>query len=149
LTGRNADEFESRYCYDRFWDARQTGTSRTRALCSGEAFIMVGSAGEEAYPWGGPPLRELFRHQYFIVFLMAHLQKGALLMLSDRLLQTLNRLVIGDPESVRRFKRDIRQVREISLRFTHRYWHHELSDQLMAKALYRMCQQHLNADDLY
>ena len=149
MSGRTAEEFESRYCFDRFWDARDTGRSRTRALCSGEAFMMVASASEAAYPWGGPPLRELFRHQYFLIFLIAHLHKAALLMLSDRLLHALNRLVIGNAESVRRFKRDIRALKEIELRFTHRYWHNELSDQVLAKALYGMCQKHLGTEDLY
>lgn len=110
---------------------------------------MVGSASEEAYPGGGPALRELFRQQYFLVFLIAHLHKASLLMLSDRLLGALNRLQVGNAESVRRFKRDIRQLKEIFLRFTHRYWHREVSDQLLAKALYRMCHEHLDTDKLY
>jgi hypothetical protein len=142
-------DFETRYCFDRFWTQQGPQLSSTRALCGGETFIMVGSAGEAAYPFGGPPLRELFRHQYFLIFLVAHLQKAALLMLSDRLLVSLNRLEIGNPDSVRCFKRDIRQLKEILLRFTHRYWHHEVSDQLLAGALYRMCQQHLDTDKLY
>lgn len=149
MSGRAAEEFESRYCFDRFWEAHDIGRARTRALCSGEAFMMVASASEAAYPWGGPPLRELFRHQYFLIFLIAHLHKAALLMLSDRLLHALNRLVIGNAESVRRFKRDIRALKEIELRFTHRYWHNELSDQVLAKALYGMCQKHLGTEDLY
>ncbi|HKY89721.1 MAG TPA: hypothetical protein VJM11_01725 [Nevskiaceae bacterium] len=149
LPERMGWDFESRFCYDRFWDQKETGLSSTRSMCSGEAFMMVGSAGEGAYPGGGPALRELFRHQYFLVFLIAHLQKAALLMMSDRLLHALNRLVPGDAESVRRFKREIRQLKEIFLRFTHRYWHHELSDQLMAKALYRMCQEHLDNARLF
>jgi len=149
MSGRAADEFEGKYCFDRFWEAQDIGRARTRALCSGEAFIMVASANEAAYPWGGPPLRELFRHQYFLIFLIAHLHKAALLMLSDRLLHALNRLVIGQAESVRRFKREIRALKEIELRFTHRYWHNELSDQVLAKALYRMCQQHLGTGALY
>jgi hypothetical protein len=149
MTGRAAEHFEEKYCFDRFWEAQDIGRARTRALCSGEAFMMVASASEAAYPWGGPPLRELFRHQYFLVFLIAHLHKAALLMLSDRLLHALNRLVIGNAESVRRFKRDIRALKEIELRFTHRYWHNELSDQVLAKALYGMSQKHLGTEDLY
>lgn len=149
MAERQAWDFEQRYCFDRFWEARNPALSRTRALCSGEAFVMVGSADERAYPSGGPPLRELFRHQYFLVFLIAHLQKAALLMLSDRLLHALNRLVVGDADSVRIFKRDIRQLKEIFLRFTHRYWHNDLSDQLLPKALYRMCHDHLGTEKLF
>ena len=59
-------------------------------------------------------------------------------MLSDRLVVALSRLDIRDPESVRRFKRSIRRMKEIFLRFTHRYWFHEVSDQPQAQELYRM-----------
>jgi len=50
---------------------------------------------------------------------------------------------------VRRFKRTIRQLLEIFLRFTHRYWFHEVSDQPHAKALYRMTAGFLGNDALY
>ena len=90
-----------------------------------------------------------FRHQHFLLFLIAHLQKAALLMFSDRLVEALNRLDILDPESVRRFKRVIRQNFEMFLRFTHRYWFHELSEQALIKALFRMCTEHLGNDALY
>lgn len=147
LPKRMAWDFERTYCYDRFWDG--AGPAHTRTLCSGEAFVIVGTASESPYPGGGPDLGELFRHQYFLVFLMAHLHKAALFMMSDRLLQALNRLEVGHADSVRNFKRDIRQMKEIFLRFAHRYWHHELSDQLLAKALYRMCHEHLQTERLF
>lgn len=142
-------DFEVRHCYDRFWNPENREFSGTRSLCCGEAFVMVADATHDAYPGGGPELKELFRHQYFLVFLIAHLHKAALLMMSDRLLHALNRLVVGDAESVRRFKREIRQMKEIFLRFTHRYWHRELSDQLLAKALFRLCHEHLGTEQLY
>jgi hypothetical protein len=90
-----------------------------------------------------------FRHQHFLIFLIAHFQKAALLMFSDQLVHALERLEIGNPESVKRFKRSIRQRFEVFLRFTHRYWFHEISEQALAKALFRMCAQHLELDPLY
>lgn len=149
VPARMARGYERQYFFDRFWETPGSTLSRTRALCSGEAFVMVGSAGEGAYTGGGPALRELFRHQYFLVFLIAHLHKAALLMLSDRLLVALNQMEIDQPDTVRLFKRDIRQLKEVFLRFTHRYWHHDLSDQVLAKSLYRMCQEHLGTDKLF
>ena len=150
---RLARDFEERYCYDRFWNEQPlgsgSGSSGSRSLCSGEALIMVGSAREQAYAGGGPEYVELFRHQYFLLFLIAHLHKSALFMLSDRLLQALNRLEITNADSVRVFKRDIRGLKEIFLRFTHRYWYHEVSDQLQAKALYRLCHEHLASERMY
>ena len=53
-----------------------------------------------------------------------HLHKAALVMFSDRLVEALNRPDIQDAESVKRFKRNIRRLKEIFLRFNHRYWFH-------------------------
>jgi len=65
------------------------------------------------------------------------------------MVDALNRLDIHDAESVKRFKRVIRQLLEIFLRFTHRYWFHEVSDQPQAKELYRMTADSLGTDRLY
>ena len=70
-------------------------------------------------------------------------------MLSDRMVDALNKLNIHDAESVKRFKRSIRQLLEIFLRFTHRYWFHEVSDQPQARELYRMTANYLGTDRLY
>ncbi|MGQ0502803.1 MAG: hypothetical protein ACT4P0_09420 [Panacagrimonas sp.] len=148
LPERMGWDFERNYCYDRFW-GEGSGVAPTRAMCNGDVFIMVGSAGEALYGGGGPSLKELFRHQYFLVFLVAHLQKASLHMLADRLLHALNLLEVGSADSVRRFKRDIRQMKEIFLRFTHRYWHHELSDEPLSKAMFRMCHDQLGTERLY
>ena len=47
------------------------------------------------------------------------------------------------------FKRSIRQTLEIFLRFTHRYWFHEISEQPQARELFRMTQKSLDNDRLY
>jgi hypothetical protein len=90
-----------------------------------------------------------FRHQYFLLFLIPHIHKATLLMLSDRMVDALNRLEISDADSVRRFKRTIRQLLEIFLRFTHRYWFHEVSDQPQAKELFKMTEKYLGTDALF
>ena len=94
-------------------------------------------------------LQGQFRHQYFLVFLISHFQKAALLMLSDRLIVALSRLDIQDVETVKVFKRNIRQALEIFLRFTHRYWFHEISNQVQVRDLYQMLSGHLGTDTLY
>jgi hypothetical protein len=138
-------DFEARYCYDRHWH----GDRGTRYLCSGEAFMVVGSADDEYFVDRNGGLLAHFRHQHFLLFLIAHFHKAALVMLSDRLVGALNRLDIQDAESVKRFKRTIRHLKEIFLRFTHRYWFHEVSDQPQAGALYRMAQHALGTDRLF
>jgi hypothetical protein len=47
------------------------------------------------------------------------------------------------------FQRAIRQLLEIFLRFTHRYWFHDISEQAAPKALFNMCAEHLGLDPLY
>ncbi|MFA5941536.1 MAG: hypothetical protein WC809_19480 [Sinimarinibacterium sp.] len=146
---RELYEFEYRYCLDRYWNTAGPDRAGTRVLCSGESFLMVTDTTDTSFVTGGPSLLEQFRHQYFLVFLLPHLHKAAMFMLSDRLLRALNRLDIQNPEAVRRFKRDIRALKEIFLRFTHRYWVHEVSDQTLAKGLYRLCNEHLGTERLY
>jgi hypothetical protein len=90
-----------------------------------------------------------FRHQHFLLFLIAHFQKATLLMVSDQLAEALNALDIGDPESIKRFKRTIRLSYVAFLGFTHRYWFHEVSEQAQVKALFHLCTRHLQIDPLY
>jgi hypothetical protein len=55
-----------------------------------------------------------FRHPHFMIFLIAHFQKAALLMFSDRLVEALKRLNVSDAGSVKRFKREIRAASRAS-----------------------------------
>jgi Mg2+ and Co2+ transporter CorA len=50
---------------------------------------------------------------------------------------------------VRVFKRSIRSSFASFLRFTHRYWFHEVSEQAQTRALFKKCAQHLGLDPLY
>ncbi len=141
-------DFEARYCYDRFWCAVGRAPN-TRYLSCGHALIVVGDARSAFFLNAEAGVLGQFRHQHFLLFLIAHFQKAALLMFSDRLAEELRRLDITDPNRVRRFKRAIRQTFEIFLRFTHRYWFHEVSEQSQARALFQLCAGHLAIDPLY
>ncbi|HET9978514.1 MAG TPA: hypothetical protein VFQ20_13835 [Burkholderiaceae bacterium] len=141
-------DFEQRYCYDRFWAA--TGAApRTRYLCSGLALVVVGDAGNEFYRCRDRGVLAQFRHQHFMLFLIAHFQKATLLMVSDQLAEALMAMNLTQPASIRRFKRRIRIAFVAFLSFTHRYWFHEVSEQAQVKALWRMCREHLQIDPLY
>jgi hypothetical protein len=139
-------DFEARYCYDRYWDPQAGGT---RYLCSGEALVMIGRASDPYVVDRETGLLAHFRHQHFLLFLIAHFHRASLVMLSDRLVDALSRLDISDAESVKQFKRSIRHLKEIFLRFTHRYWFHEISDQAQARALYRMARAALDTERLF
>ena len=141
-------DFEQQFCYDRFW-AQSGAAPNTRYLCSGLALIAVGDAKSEFYRCSDRGVLAQFRHQHFLLFLIAHFQKATLLMVSDQLAEALNALDISQPESVKRFKRQIRLSYVGFLGFTHRYWFHEVSEQAQVKALFRLCTGHLQIDHLY
>ena len=145
---QHLDGFEARYCFDRFWHP-QAEEPGTRLLSCGHAFVMVGSAHDPYFSGLEKGLLGQFRHQFFLLALIPHFHKAALLMLSDRLVTALNRLEIGNAESVKQFKRAIRQILEVFLRFSHRYWFHEISDQAQARALFAMTRDHLGTEALY
>lgn len=147
---RHLMDFEQRYCFDRYFQpACGERWMNTRLMCSGHSFVMVGRAAEERFTNLETGLQGQFRHQYFLVFLIAHFQKAGLLMLSDRLIVALSRLDIQQVQTIKEFKRDIRQTLEIFLRFNHRYWFHEISNQVQLRDLYKMLSGHLGSDALF
>ena len=144
----NVRDFEQRYCQDRFWHNTDAGPN-TRFICTGNALTVVGDANSAFFLDAERGVLAQFRHQYFVVFLIAHLHRGALLVFADILVGAVNGLNIRKDSSVRRFKRRIRTNFETFLRFTHRYWFHELSERPHAQALFRLCSNHLHNDELY
>jgi hypothetical protein len=141
-------DFEERFCYDRFW-THDGAAPNTRYICTGHSLVVVGDSSSHFYGCRDRGVLAQFRHQHFLVFLIAHFQKAALLMFSDRLAETLRNLDISDPGSVRTFKRSIRSSFASFLRFTHRYWFHEVSEQAQTRALFAKCAQHLGLDPLF
>lgn len=141
-------EFEERYCQDRFWNT-EDGTPSTRFICTGNSMTVVGYAGSGFFTNSERGVLAQFRHQYFLVFLIAHLHRAALLVFSEVLVDAVNDLDIRNDASVRRFKRRIRANFETFLRFTHRYWFHELSERPHVQAIFRLCSKHLRNETLY
>jgi hypothetical protein len=143
-------DFEAQYCEDRFWLRNDRAVSgNTRLVCAGNAFSAIGEADDRFYVGRETGFLGQFRHQYFLLFLIAHFHKAALLSLSDRLAFAMSRLEIGDTDSVREFKRHIRQSMEIFLRFSHRYWFHEVSNQPLARDVFRRIVSQLGNETLY
>ena len=141
-------EFEQRHCVDRFWS--DSGPApHTRYLGSGHSLVVVGDAKSAFFLDDERGVLAQFRHQHFLLFLIAHFQKAALLMFSDRLAEALKHLDIADPDSIRRFKRAIRDSFAGFLGFTHRYWFHDVSEQAHTRALFRLCTTQLGVDALY
>lgn len=145
---QDVTEFESRYCYDRFWTDTEAGPN-TRFLCTGRAFIVVGDAHADYFHDRARGILAQFRHQYVLLFMIAHFHRAALLVFSDRMVDAVHDLDIRMSQSISRFRRRIYASFEAFLRFTHRYWFHELSERPHVQALYRMNSEHLANDALY
>ncbi len=140
--------FEQHYCYDKFWDPANPALS-SRYLCCGHAFVVVGKASESFFVDPETGLLGQFRHQYFLVNLIAHFQKAALMLFSEWLVAAISQLDIRDLDSVKVFKREIRRIMATFLRFTERYWFHEVSNQAQVRDLFRLLTGHLNTDRIY
>ena len=84
-----------------------------------------------------------------LLFLIAHFHRAALLVFSERMVDAVHDLDIRLPQSISRFRRRIYGSFEAFLRFTHRYWFHELSERAHVQALYRLSSEHLGNDALY
>jgi hypothetical protein len=105
---------------------------------------MVTQAGS-----GQAALPHQFRHQFFQIGLIAHFHKAALLSLSNRFSRAVERLNVRDFASVNSFKRSVRETLEVFLRFNHRYWFHELSNQVQASDFFKRWSHQLGSDALY
>ena len=144
------ENFERDYCDDRFWGRSGEHFSKdTRIIATGPTLSIVGRHGDAFFSDAAIGLLGQFRHQYFLLFLIAHFHRAALLSMSDELAVAMNRLVVGNTRSVRNFKRVIRQTMEVFLRFTHRYWFHEVSNQSIARSLFARLTRHLGNEELY
>jgi hypothetical protein len=142
-TGFLAD-FERQYCYDRYWDPDNRGAEMdTRYFFCGVSFAMV-----TGYRPQDLLLRQ-FRHQFFQIGLIAHFHKASLLSLSNRFSRAVERLNVRDFESVKQFKKHVRETLEVFLRFNHRYWFHEISTQVQASDFFKRWSHQLGSDALY
>ena len=143
-------DFEARICYDRYCDLRPLADWQgARFMATGLTLVVLGQAQDAFFmnPEGGFLGR--FRHQHFLLFLIAHFQKAALRMYSDKLVASVSRLDITEPETVRVFRRSIRHALENFLRFEHRYWFLEISNNAQVRDLFEMTRRHLNLDAIY
>jgi hypothetical protein len=138
-------DFEAENCYDRYWDANDpTGTMNTRYCFCGANFAMITEEGAES----ASQLKQ-FRHHFFQIGLIAHFHKAALLSMSNRFSRAVERLNVRDFESVKQFKRHVRETLEVFLRFNHRYWFHEISNQVQASDFFNRWSHQLGSDALY
>jgi len=143
-------DFERDYCIDSFW-GRSGSHARTdsRIIVTDAALALVGCQRDPFFVGGETGVLAQYRSQYLLLFLLAHFRKAALLSMSDELAVAMSQLTVGEADSVRAFKRTIRQIMEVFLRFTHRYWFHEVSNQWIARDVFSRLRRQLSLDELY
>lgn len=147
---RHLADFESKYCYDRYFEKRSSGEwPGTRYMSCGHVLVVTGDADNTFFMDETHGVLSSFRHQHFLIFLIAHFHKAALLMYSDRLAEAVARLDVANREALRGFRAETRLALENFLRFTHRYWFHSISNQSDAHDLFALCRKHLEIDTLY
>ncbi len=138
------ENFESEYCYDRYWCPGQNhGQMLTRYFFCGVSFAAITKANVDN------TLLRQFRHQFFQIGLIANFNKAALLTLSNRFSRAVERLNVRDFESVKQFKKNVRETLEVFLRFNHRYWFHEISNQMQASDFFKRWSYQLGSAALY
>jgi hypothetical protein len=147
---RYLTRFEIDHCYDRHHGTHASPEwCDTRYLSCGHTLVVTGRASNAFYVNPEHGVLGMFRHQHFLLFLIAHFHKSALLMFSDRLAAAVSRLEVGNAQALIAFRNETRQAHETFLRFTHRYWFHEVSNHEQARDLFELCRRHLNIDRLY
>lgn len=143
-------DFESRHCYDRYYhEGTEASGLSARFLLSGHAFTVIADGNSPRLDDNERGLLGQFRHQYFLLFLISHFHKAALLMLSDRLVAAIKELELRSTQSPAAFRRETFRLQEAFMRFTQRYWFTEVSDQAQTRDLFRMQRTHLGNEDLY
>jgi hypothetical protein len=143
-------DFEARHAYERLYSSGLDAlTLDPRFLTSGDVFSIVSGGTAPSLKDNERGLLGQFRHQYFLLFLIAHFHKAALMMISDRMVAAIKRLDPLNPESVRLFRDETFDLQETFLRFSQRYLFKEVSGRAHMRDLFRMIRNHLNIDALH
>lgn len=147
---RHLEGFEERYCYDRYFGPHnEIEWPQSRYMSCGHALVVTGSADNPFFVDTDHGCVNSFRHEHFLIFLIAHFHKAALLMFSDRLSETMSRLESNNKDTIRAFRAESRRALQTFLRFTHRYWFYSVSNQTQAHDIFALCRSHLEIDRLY
>ncbi len=125
--------------YDRWWD-KQKPDKRHRYLAGPMTFLSVMHWPQEPRSEYFERMRKTWRRQQFQIFMLAHYQRAALLILEDR----IARLAAGadSPSGIERLQGDI-------ARFSSGHWFPEISPQIQGQELYQLLRRHLCLDTLY
>ncbi len=147
-------DFEAKHCYDRFWSQKgwQPGPMdenylkelTTRFLVSEHSFsIALEPTGSK--PWSmetDDGLRAHFRHHYFQLCLLAHVQNASLQVFSDRLADSVR----GNTEQ---YASRIAVIAKEFALFMDRFWVGEITNQIQGKELFELQVNRLGTAKLF
>ena len=148
-------DWEKLHAYDRFWQRKpsllQKNLSdqgklddhnemvRTRWLCSGYGFSVVGSSKDRFFMG---QIRSNFHHHYFRMGFIAHFHRASLLALREELSKSMNKDGLA-------FHNAVINIQKNCTRFRTRYWYHEVSTQLQGQELFRWWSNKLGNQELF
>ena len=149
---RFLQDFERNHCYDRFFHEAGPATGvgiNSRFLVTGHALTVIAEGDAAVLTDNDRGLLGQFRHQYYLLFMICHFHRAALLMLSDRLVAAIKRLEAQSATSAAEFRAEVYGLQESFMRFTQRYWFSDISDQAQTRDLFRMQRGQLDNETLY
>ena len=140
--------FEEKYCYDRYWyEPGESGDAPSRILNCGYAFCFAGKSNDPGFFTNTDNgAHATFRHIYVEMGLIAHFQKAALLAMSQRLSELVDRKdgMIELPKSDK-----VRDFYDHFVEFTQNFWFDEISPQVQGQELFQKWRDHLCLQKLY
>jgi len=141
-------DFEKNHCYDRYWDSESDDIRLTTRIISCEqGVVLLGSTQNKTFIDGKMGTLLDFNTKYFMLFLISHFQNATIMMVTDKLVHAICNLDITNKCSYKEFADTIKLLKESFLRFTHRYWFNEVTNQTVAKDLFQMVRKHNHSDE--
>lgn len=143
-------KFESKHKYERHYAGGLDAPGiDTRFFTCGDAFTIVSAGMSDSLRDKERGLLSQFRHQYFLLFLIAHFHKSALLMLADRMAGSIKHFDPLNPQSAKAFRDATFKLQEGFLRFSQRYFFTEISGRAHIRDMFNMVRNQLSIDRLY
>lgn len=133
------ENFEKENCYLRF---RSMGTLH---MFAGYCYVALTAEGKGCPTY----LVNHFRHMYFQMALISHMEMASYLAFSSRVSGTVERASLSGSLRDLKFRNSILHIQEEFLRFVHLFRFTGLSNQLQAKELYDAWRKHLRLHTLY
>lgn len=151
--GSYSDEFladwADKYAYDRFWQRNPSSGGpevnehntmmRTRWLCSGYGFAVVGASGNSFFTG---QVAANFRHHYFRMGLIAHFHRATILTFRDQLADATK-------ETGEKFHKRVMKIQQEMTRFRARFWFREVSTQLQGQEIFSWWSDRLGNQTLF